>query len=212
LVLANGANTLTVSGAETITGGTGADIITLGAVLSGGTINLGAGTDRLILANGANTIAVSNIEVVTGGTGADAITASGSTSTRLTGGEGADTLVGGSGGDQIMGGAGVDNLTGGSGVDRFIYTAISESPTGTGDTITDFDATVDLILLSGMLTGAFTFLGASSLGVTGESQARFDNSTKVLSIDINGDGTAEMSLTLTGVAIADLDSADFIWL
>ncbi|MFC7689660.1 hypothetical protein ACFQY5_08545 [Paeniroseomonas aquatica] len=71
---------------------------------------------------------------------------------------------------------------------------------------------MDLILLSGMLTGAFTFLGASSLGVTGESQARFDNSTKVLSIDINGDGTAEMSLTLTGVAIADLDSADFIWL
>ena len=49
-----GANTLTVSNVETLTGGTQIDKITLGAAQAGGTIDLGAGADTLTLAAGTN--------------------------------------------------------------------------------------------------------------------------------------------------------------
>ena len=63
-----GNNTLTVSAVETITGGSGADVITLGAALVGGIIDLAGGADTLTLFNGTNTLTVSNVETITGGT------------------------------------------------------------------------------------------------------------------------------------------------
>ena len=56
--------------AMTITGGTGADTITFNAVITSGTVDLGAGNDKVSLADGANTITLSNVETVVGGTGA----------------------------------------------------------------------------------------------------------------------------------------------
>ena len=65
---------LTVSNTETITGGTGADTVTLGTTWSG-TIDLAAGADTLILSSaGNNTLTVTNIETVTGGALDDAVT------------------------------------------------------------------------------------------------------------------------------------------
>jgi Ca2+-binding RTX toxin-like protein len=64
---------------------------------------------------------------------------------RLFGGAGADTLRGGDGADWLDGGAWKDVLTGGSGADSFYFANIAQA----GDTITDFQAGVDHIVLSG---------------------------------------------------------------
>ena len=43
LTLANGANTLTLANVETVVGGSGADTVTLSAVIANGSIDLGSG-------------------------------------------------------------------------------------------------------------------------------------------------------------------------
>ena len=69
------ANTATVTGIETITGGVGADAITMGAALTVAmSVNLGTGASQLTLANFANTGTVSGAQSVIGGTGADTVT------------------------------------------------------------------------------------------------------------------------------------------
>jgi len=80
LTLADGANFVTVSNVETVTGGTGDDTVTLGTVQTSGTIDLGDGTNVLHLANGANTLTVTNVETLTGGSGNDNITFGGAAS------------------------------------------------------------------------------------------------------------------------------------
>jgi Ca2+-binding RTX toxin-like protein len=212
LILMDGTNSLTASGVEFITGGTGADTITFGAPINGASIDLGAGVDRLTLADGGNAVTVTAVETVVGGFGADAITAAGSVAVTASGGAGIDTLVGASGADQLTGGDGADILTGGAGIDRFIYTALSHSSAGAGDTISDFNATADILVFSGLLKGSFNFLGAAAFTSTGSTEARFDDTTKILYIDTLGDGSADMTITLTGVPIGNLDASDFIWI
>lgn len=69
----------------------------------------------------------------------------------LTGTIGADTLVGGAGNDRIEGGRGNDMLTGGAGSDTFILTDLSGL-----DTITDFQATQDKVVISGFNSAQVT--------------------------------------------------------
>ena len=72
------------SAVETIVGSTGDDAVTLSTTVSGGSFDLGTGTDTLNLANGGNTLTVSGtIETVVGGSGNDLITV-GSAVTGLT--------------------------------------------------------------------------------------------------------------------------------
>ncbi|HRE16225.1 MAG TPA: hypothetical protein PLW86_04035, partial [Rhodocyclaceae bacterium] len=75
LVLFNGSNTLTVSGVESLSGGSGNDQVTYADAITSGTIGLGGGTDVLVLSDAGNdfTVAV-DVETVTGGTGADDVT------------------------------------------------------------------------------------------------------------------------------------------
>ena len=63
----------------------------------------------------------------------------------LSGRQGADTLWGGDGADWLDGGTWKDVLTGGSGADSFYFANIAQA----GDTITDFQAGVDHLVLSG---------------------------------------------------------------
>ena len=49
-------------------------MVTLGSAVTGATVNLADGSDRLVLANGTNTLTVSNTESVSGGTGSDTLT------------------------------------------------------------------------------------------------------------------------------------------
>ncbi len=213
LTLANGANTITVTSAETITGGTGADVITLGAAQTSGTISLGNGVDSLTLSSaGANTVSVDGVEQVIGGTAADTITVTDALATRLIGGLGNDSLTGGGGADQITGGEGRDTMTGAAGVDRFIFGSALDSPAAAGDTITDFATGSDLLVFSGLEQGMFSFLGSGTLTGMGASEASFNDATKLLSVDVDGDGTADIAMTLTGVSLASLSSTDFLWL
>jgi len=120
-----------------------------------------------------------------------------------------------SGGFDIFVGAGAaDNLTGRTGTDVFRYVAVTDSPTGGGDTISNFEAVgTDIINLQGLMTGhwdgAIIDLGVGGFSNTGTTQIGFNDTSKLLQIDANGDGTADMDITLTGVAIATLDATDF---
>jgi len=63
----------------------------------------------------------------------------------------ATTLIGGTGSDRIEAGPGNDTLTGGSGADTFVFGALSGNAT-----VTDFQPTVDQILIQGYTTAQVT--------------------------------------------------------
>jgi len=171
----------------TITG-SGDDIIQLGTT----SLNLSATT-------------VSGVSAINGTTGNDSIT----------GTTGNDIISGDAGIDTIVGGLGTDTLSGGAGSDLFVYNAATESSVGSGDTISDFDAaSADKISITTIVIGSFSWLGAETNAFTGatggnNTEARFNDTTKLLEIDANGDGTADMGITLTGVTLEALSAADF---
>lgn len=111
----------------------------------------------------------------------------------LLGQGGKDMLRGAAGKDTLNGGAGNDKMTGGQGFDTFIFS-------GGKDVITDFNTTSNKedIDLSGVaaITG-FRDLKANHVTETGGN----------LVID---DGSGN-TLTLNGLAIADIDKGDFIF-
>ena len=185
--------------------------------------NNDSGAATAVGTSGADTISGTNaVDVIVAGLGNDVVSgfdgndvikgANGDDA--LYGGTGTDKLFGGNGADTLSGGAGVDTLTGGDGIDRFTFTVITDSATGTPDVITDFNAAAtDLLVFSGLLTGAFSFVGAhgNAFAGGGNSSARFNDTTKLLEIDTDGNAAADMSITLKGVELANLSAADFSW-
>jgi Ca2+-binding RTX toxin-like protein len=112
----------------------------------------------------------------------------------LNGNAGNDSLQGGDGTDRITGGTGNDVMSGGAGNDTFVFGA------GFGaDTIQDFDANPtggqDLLDLAGIGIRAATF--AANVTIVGGANTM---------ITILGQGT----ISLTGVAPADITAADFV--
>ena len=224
-------STLTAN-AVTLRGGTASTDVDTGDVLTikgGGTLsatNLAnvIGWDTWTLASAqAYTL---TLNTANAGTGALTIDASSATSLTLdgsaetnggtitvTGSAGVDTITGGSGADTFTGGGGADTLTGAGNSDTFRFTAISDSTSTARDTITDFAATDDSedIFLDSLGVGTFSFVGASSnnFAGSGNTSARFDDTNERLEIDIDGDGTADMEITLTGVTASQLAAADF---
>jgi Ca2+-binding RTX toxin-like protein len=79
----------------------------------------------------------------------------------MAGGRGNDSLAGGNGDDSLSGGAGGDTLSGGLGADHFEFTAASLAAIGT-DTVTDFEAGVDRLVLD---SGLFQNLSTNGNGV-----------------------------------------------
>ncbi len=221
----SGGTASSIDGWETVVGGSGTDIINFHTgnntvTISGSieTLTDGGGTDVVTLASSGATLGdVSGIETIVGGSGADTVTVTDGSAASISGGAGSDALTGGTAGEQIQGGGGADTLTGGSGNDKFYYTAVSESAAGGGDVITDFDAgtsstATDKLILDGLKSGTFTFVGAHSNSFSGggNSSARFNDTTKVLEVDTTGDGSADMEITLTGVSLSNIDSTDFL--
>ncbi|MEZ5722890.1 MAG: hypothetical protein R3D59_15790 [Paracoccaceae bacterium] len=134
----------------------------------------------------------------------------------LKGGLGADTLDGGAGVDTLKGGAGPDLLRGGAGNDRFIFGDVDHTPAGAGDTIADFE-TGDLIRLgridadatSGGTNEAFTWIAdAAFTGAAGELRYEIVGLDLVVQGDTDGNGAADLEITLTGVSV--LTDADFV--
>lgn len=127
----------------------------------------------------------------------------------VTGGAAADTIRGGDGANLITGGGGADTLSGGTGADAFIYASTGHG----GDTITNFSGSTgqgDQLRFVGLLSGTFDYRGSGAFTATGNSEARFTGSA--LQVDTNGDGSSDLTLTLTGITTAgQLGNADFSW-
>jgi len=129
----------------------------------------------------------------------------------LDGRAGDDQLRGEDGDDTLTGGFGTDELRGGEGSDIFRLTSVSDSITGAGDVITDFDALDDneKISIEGFQVGNFTFNDTGTLSGSNNTEAIFDDTSKLLTIDVDGDGTGDMELTLLNVDGGNLDINDF---
>ena len=131
----------------------------------------------------------------------------------MDGGGGVDTLRGWNGNDTLFGGTDHDFLYGDAGSDSYKYTATNQSMIGNGDQIYGFDAndSSEDIVLDGLLSGVFAFLGsaANAFSGTGNTEARFNDATDLLQIDTDGNGIADMEMTLNGVSLANLDASDF---
>jgi Ca2+-binding RTX toxin-like protein len=177
-------------------------------------VTLGSGGNTLALDVhiGVKSSSQNGNDTLSGGDGNDTLYGS-SGNNQLNGDADNDTIYGNGGVDTITGGTGQDTMSGGIGSDRFTFTATTHSPSGTPDTITNFDAAADLLVFTGLLAGTFSFIGAHSnvFAGGGNSSARFNDTADLLEIDTNGDAATDMAITLTNVALADLSAADFSW-
>ena len=175
------------SGADTFIGGTGTDTIsgqggTDTARFEGNFADYSISTAgvQTIVSRAGNVTTMTNVEFAQF---ADQLVNLQTTSagTTLTGTPGVDTLVGGSGGDVIIGLGSADTLTGGLNTgDIFRYLSISDSPSGGGDYITDFQSGADRLDLVALSTtqislvrsGQFTVLYGATAGGSFEIAAR----------------------------------------
>ena len=137
LTLVDGTTDVVVSSTETITGGTGADTVTLGAGQASGSINLGAGMDTLLLSSsGNNKLTVSNTESITGGSQNDIITlGAAQASGAIDLSAGVDSLKLSSAGDNTLTVANTETVTGGGKNDAITLGTAQSSGTinlGTG--------------------------------------------------------------------------------
>jgi serralysin len=189
-------------GNDLVDGGTNAD--NLYGRVGDDTLIGGQGFDRLfggpgndLMQGGSGTDAFyghAGNDTMEGGSSNDRMFA-GRDNDHVDGGSGNDSLVGGGGDDTLIGGSGNDTLAGRSEADVFIFTD------GHGvDVIEDFEATndaeqIDLSAVSA-ITDFADLMGSHATQAGGNVE-----------ID-TGSGN---SITLTGVNIADLDAADFIF-
>lgn len=210
---------------DRIFGGIGNDLIYGGAGYD--TIDAGDGNDTVYGDNGLDVITLgtgndvfydnsqndaNGHDSVDGGAGNDTLNGDGGNDTLL-GGDGDDSASGGIGNDVLTGGTGNDILAGGAGADHFIYTSGSS---GT-DTITDFNELdggaeeFDVLEFRSLLVGTFVYRGASAFtGGSDNSEARISGAQ--LLIDTNGDGTADITINMTGLtAASQISASDFLW-
>lgn len=195
----NGTLEDTLVGIENLTGGEAGD--RLWGDEKGNRLTGGAGNDTLNGEAGA--------DYLVGGDGAD----------QIIGGTGADKLFGQNGIDFLRGGEGIDTLSGGLGADRFV---IDVAPgAANADSIADFSAGVDRILLKramfaalkplalGSLLPANQFSG-TGLAVDVNDFIIFDPGTGQLSYDPDGSGSlAPLKFaTLTLVGLNTLSASD----
>jgi len=136
-------------GADVLNGGSGTDTASYASAEAGVTADLSNSAMNAGEAAGDRYMSIENLR---GSNHADNLTGDqrnntldgGAGDDRLAGGSGTDTLIGGDGNDWLDGGAWKDVLTGGAGNDRFYFA----NPADAGDTITDFQAGHDKIVLS----------------------------------------------------------------
>lgn len=130
----------------------------------------------------------------------------------LTGGNGADLLFGDQGeagkhdGDDLLsGGRGADVLTGGGGSDTFVYHAVADSTAARADVITDLGDgdVIDLSAIdanAGQAGDQAFHLVVALDGGAGELALSYDaaNDLTLASGDVDGDGVADLVITLAG--------------
>ena len=151
----------------------------------------GDGDDRVVARAGDDQVGTGGgDDDVSAGRGRDTVTG-GTGNDTLRGGADEDVLRGGKADDRLFGGRGTDTLTGGAGADVFVFASAQGAGHG-GDVITDFTPGKDLIRL--LLDG----VGFGDLVLQKQGGDTV--------ID-TGSGT----ITLNGLAPADLSADDFLF-
>lgn len=181
----------TSSGNDTINGGAGIDTLSFGSAKFGVRVSLAITTKQLI-GSGQGIDKISNVENLLGSAYND----------NLRGNVQANTMLAAQGNDLINGGAGNDTLTGGNGNDKFAFSAVLGD--NNCDTITDFSAINDMLLLENSIFTSLNSTGALSreqfaANATGTAQDAndyilYNTLTGALLYDADGSGS--------GVAVA----------
>jgi serralysin len=96
-------------------------------------------------------------------------------------------------------------MTGGSGVDTVQFVAPTDLPSGLRDEIRDFMTGLDKISFAGL---GLTFIASG--GFTGANQIRYLTGLSLLEIDVNGDGTVDGMVELSGVGADFVAATDLI--
>jgi glucose/arabinose dehydrogenase len=155
-------------------------------------------------------------DFLSGGNGRDRILG-GVGDDSLFGGAGRDTLNGNGQDDLIAGNAGRDHLRGAVGADTFDFNTPTDSRAGNlRDVILDFGAGDRLDFKSidarpgEAGNQAFNWIGASAFSGAGQVRAYRAGDAVVVSVNIEGTGTAEMQIVLRDIRLADLNAGDFI--
>ena len=151
-------------------------------------------------------------EALVGNTGANVLSGLG----------GFDILTAKAGDDELIGGADLDWLVGNEGADTFVYTSVTDSGVGQDerDLINGFEHGLDLIDLSAIdadpdVAGnqAFEFIGTDAFDGAGTGQVNYATwaslgEWNIVSIDVDGDGTADMQIFVN--LTATMSASDFI--
>ena len=188
-------------------------------------IDGGGGNDKVTLLSGGNNILdVKNVEEVVGGGGIDKISLIGGGANTVSIVD-IDEVVGGGGVDTVSVGAGSTvgatfNLRGGGDVatgavgigDQFQISIVGHASIGLGERITNFESGTDKLDLSGISgIGTVTFNGDAGFIGSGSSSASFQDSvSNLLQVDTDGDGNADIEVTLDGVTAAGFSQSDII--
>lgn len=172
------------AGRNTIIGNSGANFIQAGAELD--TVYGGAGEDTLFGQSGNDVLYGENDDDF------------------LLGESGNDVLYGGDGDDLLDGGIGSDTMTGGAGADTFGFSDADLGAPAT-DRILDLDFSqgdvVDLMYIDANTTLADdqAFVLVTRLTkVAGQAMVSYANGVTTLSLDVNGDGAADLRIAITG--------------
>jgi hypothetical protein len=161
---------MTIGGIETLTGGTGTDIVVLNdagstLVASGVEYLIGGAAMDVVALGVAGTLVTRGVETIAGSSGADTILLGDSTNTltvagveTLVGGVSADTVTVAAGAIRFEGGAGADvvTLAAGQAGDRVVFRSLGDSggPGNTAgyDRIANFGAG-DAVVVAGQMAG-----------------------------------------------------------
>jgi Ca2+-binding RTX toxin-like protein len=210
---------------DTINAGDGNDTVKLGG--GADSVDGGAGNDLLII-DVSTAAAGTNFSTLGGNVG---ITDFSTSDMRYTGferldvrtgagldrivlGAGNDTFAGGAGNDTVTGGGGADRLTGDDGGDTFVFLATTDSTVALAgrDTITDFDASADVIDLHQIdaIAGGgfyhFTFIDGAAFTALGQVRVMTSGGNTIIQANTTGGLGADMAITLTGSHVLDISN------
>ncbi|MBR1300813.1 M10 family metallopeptidase C-terminal domain-containing protein [Bradyrhizobium sp. AUGA SZCCT0042] len=182
--LGDGSNTLgNLFGVNVVNGSASTDTLTISGQ-AGGTFDLGDGTDTVTFNTNVFNTTVLNTENINGSSTFDEIIIGNTRATRRSPRAG--------GADWVTASAGDDNVR---------FTSTTDSAAGAGDTVYYFDANDDTFNFSGISVsgGHIEYVDSGAFVSGSQASARLQNfgpDNDLLQIDTNGDGTADMDISL----------------